>query len=271
MLVVTPQRRREGGDRRARRCSRASRSSAAASTRPAPASRRSSARAPTASSCRCRASARRRSCWRSSAQTARLSLPSGGQPHRRPRCRGRALDEVVASRRWTSRASSTCSSGARWSPASSWSTASPPSTRTAGRRSTSASTRRAARPSAPTRRENIGKPFAIVLDDEVISAPVIQSHIPGGSGIITGSFTAGGIRRGSAILLRAGALPAEITVLEQRTVGPELGAGLDRRRRASRRSSPSSAVVAFMVASYGLFGVMADRRHGDEHRAALSR
>jgi hypothetical protein len=70
--------------------------------------------------------------------------------------------------------------------------------------------------------ENIGQPFAIVLDDEVISAPVIQSHIPGGTGIITGNFTPEESTR-LAILLRAGALPAEITVLEQRTIGPELG------------------------------------------------
>ena len=112
---------------------------------------------------------------------------------------------------------------ARWSPASSWSTASRASTRTASRRSTSASTRRAARRFGGYTAENIGSPFAIVLDDEVISAPVIQSHIPGGSGIITGNFTPEESTR-LAILLRAGALPAEITVLEQRTIGPELGA-----------------------------------------------
>ena len=67
--------------------------------------------------------------------------------------------------------------------------------------------------------ENIGSPFAIVLDDEVISAPVIQSHIPGGSGIITGNFT---IEESTnlAILLRAGALPAGLEFLEERTIGP---------------------------------------------------
>ena len=70
--------------------------------------------------------------------------------------------------------------------------------------------------------QNIGNPFAITLDGEVISAPTIQSHIPGGSGIITGRFTVEESTR-LAILLRAGALPAEIKVLEQRTVGPELG------------------------------------------------
>jgi preprotein translocase subunit SecD len=70
--------------------------------------------------------------------------------------------------------------------------------------------------------ENIGSPFAIVLDDEVVSAPVIQSHIPGGSGIITGNF---GVEESTnlAVLLRAGALPAQLTFLEERTIGPELG------------------------------------------------
>jgi preprotein translocase subunit SecD len=71
--------------------------------------------------------------------------------------------------------------------------------------------------------ENIGQPFAIVLDQAVISAPVIQSHIPGGSGIITGSFSVEESTK-LAVLLRAGALPAEMTFLEERTVGPELGA-----------------------------------------------
>ncbi len=99
---------------------------------------------------------------------------------------------------------------------------------------------------------NIGKPFAIVLDNQVISAPVIQAHIAGGSGIITGNFTPDESSR-LAILLRAGALPAEIKVLEQRTIGPELG-------QDSINAGAISAVVAFaavaafMVASYGLFG-----------------
>ena len=102
---------------------------------------------------------------------------------------------------------------------------------------------------------NIGKPFAIVLDGQVISAPVIQSHIAGGSGIITGHFTVEESTQ-LAILLRAGALPAEITVLEQRTVGPELGqdsvdAGLLSGLVAL------VAVCVFMVLVYGLFGVFA--------------
>ena len=78
-------------------------------------------------------------------------------------------------------------------------------------------------------RENVGKPFAIVLDNKVISAPVIREPILGGSGIISGSFT---VQSASdlALLLRAGALPAPITILEERTVGPGLGADFDPRR-----------------------------------------
>ena len=97
--------------------------------------------------------------------------------------------------------------------------------------------------------ENIGKPFAIVLDDKVISAPMIQSHIAGGSGIITGSFTPEEFDR-LAVLLRAGALPAEIKVLEQRTIGPELG-------QDSINAGALSAAVAF---------VGGHRLHGGELR-----
>lgn len=102
---------------------------------------------------------------------------------------------------------------------------------------------------------NIGAPFAIVLDSEVISAPVIQSHIPGGSGIITGSFT---VEESTelAVLLRAGALPAELVFLEERTIGPELGQdSIDAGRIAALIAM--GAVVVFMVASYGLFGALA--------------
>jgi preprotein translocase subunit SecD len=94
-----------------------------------------------------------------------------------------------------------------------------------------------------------------VLDGEVISAPVIQSHIPGGSGIITGNFTPEESTR-LAILLRAGALPAEITVLEQRTVGPELGQdSIEAGTLAALVAA--AAVMGFMVAVYGFFGVIA--------------
>src|ERR1700731_4235255 len=70
--------------------------------------------------------------------------------------------------------------------------------------------------------ENVGQPFAIVLDNEVISAPVIREPITGGSGQISGNFTVQAAND-LAILLRAGALPAPLTVIEQRTVGPGLG------------------------------------------------
>ncbi len=102
---------------------------------------------------------------------------------------------------------------------------------------------------------NIGRPFAIVLDKEVISAPVIQSHISGGSGIITGNFTVEESTK-LAVLLRAGALPAEMTFLEERTIGPELGQdSIDAGRIASVVAMV--AVVVFMIACYGLFGVFA--------------
>lgn len=104
--------------------------------------------------------------------------------------------------------------------------------------------------------ENIGSPFAIVLDDEVVSAPVIQSHIPGGSGIITGNFT---VEESTnlAVLLRAGALPAELTFLEERTIGPELGQdSIDAGKVATIVAF--AAVLVFMALSYGLFGIFAN-------------
>ena len=104
--------------------------------------------------------------------------------------------------------------------------------------------------------ENVGSPFAIVLDDEVISAPVIQSHIPGGSGIITGNFT---VEESTnlAVLLRAGALPAELTFLEERTIGPELGQdSIDAGTVACIVAF--AAVLVFMFLSYGLFGLFAN-------------
>ena len=104
--------------------------------------------------------------------------------------------------------------------------------------------------------ENIGNPFAIVLDEEVISAPVIQSHIPGGSGIITGRFTVEETSR-LAILLRAGALPAEMVFLEERTIGPELGQdSVDAGRIAALVAM--GLVLGFMLLSYGFFGVIAN-------------
>jgi len=107
---------------------------------------------------------------------------------------------------------------------------------------------------------NIGQPFAIVLDEEVISAPVIQSHIPGGSGIITGNFTVE-TSTNLAVLLRAGALPAKMTFLEERTIGPELGQdSIDAGSLAAVVGL--AAVVLFMIASYGLFGVFASMSLG---------
>ncbi|MEM6305619.1 MAG: protein translocase subunit SecD [Pseudomonadota bacterium] len=104
--------------------------------------------------------------------------------------------------------------------------------------------------------ENIGSPFAIVLDDEVISAPTIQSHIPGGSGIITGNFS---VEESTnlAVLLRAGALPAELTFVEERTIGPELGQdSIDAGQIATVVAF--IAVLVFMFLSYGLFGLFAN-------------
>ena len=103
--------------------------------------------------------------------------------------------------------------------------------------------------------QNIGAPFAIVLDGEVISAPVIQSHIPGGSGIITGNFSVEEANR-LAVLLSAGALPASMTFLEERTIGPELGQdSIDAGKVAAIIGMV--AVSLFMIAAYGLFGVFA--------------
>ncbi|MDP3198003.1 protein translocase subunit SecD [Tabrizicola sp.] len=103
---------------------------------------------------------------------------------------------------------------------------------------------------------NIGAPFAIILDDEVISAPVIQSHIPGGSGIITGNFDLEESTR-LAVLLRAGALPAAMTFLEERTIGPELGQdSIDAGKIAAMVAG--GAVVVYMLLSYGLFGLFAN-------------
>jgi preprotein translocase subunit SecD len=104
--------------------------------------------------------------------------------------------------------------------------------------------------------ENIGSPFAIVLDDEVVSAPVIQSHIPGGSGIITGNFS---VEESTnlAVLLRAGALPAGLDFLEERTIGPELGQdSIDAGKVATVVAFVG--VLVFMTLSYGLFGIFAN-------------
>ena len=101
--------------------------------------------------------------------------------------------------------------------------------------------------------ENVGKPFAIILDDHIVSAPTINSPITGGSGQITGSFT---IQQAEnlAIVLRSGALPAKLKVAERRVVGPGLG------QDSIKAGLTASAVglvliIIFMVAIYGLLGI----------------
>jgi len=101
--------------------------------------------------------------------------------------------------------------------------------------------------------KNVGRPFAIVLDNKVLSAPVIQTPILGGSGQISGHFDVKEVNE-LAIQLRSGALPTPLTIVEERTVGPSLGAD-------SVAAGEKAAVVAglavslFMIAAYGLFGL----------------
>lgn len=109
---------------------------------------------------------------------------------------------------------------------------------------------------AQATQQNVGRPFAIVLDDQVISAPVIREPIVGGSGQISGGFSVEGAND-LAVLLRAGALPATLTVVEERTVGPGLGAdSISAGLVASVIGA--FAVVLFMLGFYGTFGVMAN-------------
>jgi len=104
-------------------------------------------------------------------------------------------------------------------------------------------------------RNNIGNPFAIVLDDEILSAPVIQSAICGGSGVITGNFNYASAND-LATLLRAGALPAPLSVVEERSVGPSLGADSVAAGKIAGLIG-LAGVLVFMVVTYGLFGVFA--------------
>jgi preprotein translocase subunit SecD len=113
-----------------------------------------------------------------------------------------------------------------------------------------------ARKFAQVTQENVGKPFAIVLDNEVISAPVIREPILGGSGQISGSFTVQSAND-LAILLRAGALPAPLTIIEERTVGPGLGADSIAKGKISSYVG-ALMVIVFMLATYGLFGLFAN-------------
>lgn len=104
--------------------------------------------------------------------------------------------------------------------------------------------------------ENVGKPFAIILDNQVISAPVIRSPILGGSGQIEGGFSVEEANNLS-ILLRAGALPAPLEILEEKTIGPGLG-------KDSINSGTSAAIIGlicvliFIIISYGRFGFYAN-------------
>jgi preprotein translocase subunit SecD len=109
---------------------------------------------------------------------------------------------------------------------------------------------------AEVTRQNVGRPFAVVLDNKVITAPVIREPITGGNGQISGSFNAASAND-LAVLLRAGALPAPLTVVEERTVGPELGADAI---RAGLLSLGAGALFVFlyMGLAYGLLGWLAN-------------
>jgi preprotein translocase subunit SecD len=104
-------------------------------------------------------------------------------------------------------------------------------------------------------KENVGQRLAIVLDGQVISAPVIREPILGGSGQISGNFTVSSAQD-LALLLRAGALPAPLVILEERTVGPDLGADSIKAGKIASILG-LTLVVVFMAAVYGLFGLMA--------------
>jgi preprotein translocase subunit SecD len=113
-----------------------------------------------------------------------------------------------------------------------------------------------ARRFADISRANVNHRFAIVLDNKVISAPVIREAITGGRGQISGNFTATSASD-LALLLRAGALPAPLTVVEENSVGPELGAA-SIRAGAISLAAGFVFVIAFMGFFYGLFGWFAN-------------
>ena len=109
---------------------------------------------------------------------------------------------------------------------------------------------------ADVTRQNVGQRFAVVLDNKVITAPVIREPITGGQGQISGNFTAASAND-LAVLLRAGALPAPLTVVEERTVGPELGADAIRAGLLSLAVG-AAFVFLYMGLAYGLFGWFAN-------------
>lgn len=105
-------------------------------------------------------------------------------------------------------------------------------------------------------RQNSGKRFAIVLDNKLLSAPVINEPITGGSGIISGSFTVESANE-LALLLRAGALPAPLTIIEERSIGPNLGVdSIEAGKKAGLIGF--IGVVIFMTWSYGVMGIFAN-------------
>lgn len=102
-------------------------------------------------------------------------------------------------------------------------------------------------------RDNVGKPFAVVLDGEVVTAPVLREPICGGQGQISGGFTVEEAND-TSLLLRAGALPAPLTIAEERSVGPSLGAdSVEAGKKAAMVGF--SFVILFMILSYGTFGI----------------
>lgn len=113
-----------------------------------------------------------------------------------------------------------------------------------------------AREFADVTTDNVGKPFAIILDGKIISAPVIREPITGGSGQITGNYTAQQATD-FALLLRAGALPAPLNIVEEQSVGPELGADAIRAGALSLGVG-FILVLVFMATFYGLFGWFAN-------------
>lgn len=104
--------------------------------------------------------------------------------------------------------------------------------------------------------KSVGKPLAIILDDQIISAPTVQEKITGGSAQITGNFSTEGAKKLS-ILLNAGALPVPIKLVEERTIGATLGAeSVDRSIKAGLVGL--GMVLAFMILAYGKLGIVAD-------------
>jgi protein-export membrane protein SecD len=104
--------------------------------------------------------------------------------------------------------------------------------------------------------DNVGKPFAIILDDVVMSSPVINDAILGGSGQISGNFSIDESNK-LAVVLRSGALPAKLNVIEGQTVGPSLGADSIRAGLIAAVTG-LVAVMAFMMLPYGFFGFLAN-------------